>query len=488
MRGPATSTAGRTRSVRHSARALAFACAVLLLAACAHAPAPSPTPEAVCRLAFAALDEAAARFAVQDAAVARIAGFPFLRIDRLLASYRDELTGAAAQAAWVGALAALDAEARAIELAQLPADTRARLATPAHIASCRDRLVSETLADPQRLDALRRAATVPDSYHAWQRVLGAYPILRPVVLAGVKRFQRRKTVSAVGDGSDAPPGRWTLYRTPAETPPPTHAGAPADPLGLPRPDPARLHALFARHAPAWAVDTVDGNDRIGAPSWSGPRLAIDPGRPTEYRYPTYTRFGGSTLLQLNYVIWFPARPKAHAFDLLGGPLDGLTYRVTLDLDGRPLARDAMHNCGCYHLWLPTERLRRNDPAGDGSEPPWVPLAVPSKPSRPLTLYLEPGTHYLRAVGAPPRDSERVALATANYDDLRSLPTGRGGHRSLFGANGIVRESARLERWVLWPLGVPSAGAMRIRGQHATAFVGRRHFDDARLIERYFERR
>jgi hypothetical protein len=38
------------------------------------------------------------------------------------------------------------------------------------------------------------------------------------------------------------------------------------------------------------------------------------------------------------------------------------------------------------------------------------------------------------------------------------------------------------------MGIPSAGAMRQWGHHATAFVGRRHFDEPFLIERYFERR
>jgi hypothetical protein len=41
--------------------------------------------------------------------------------------------------------------------------------------------------------------------------------------------------------------------------------------------------------------------------------------------------------------------------------------------------------------------------------------------------------------------------------------------------------------VLWPLGIPAPGAMRSRGHHATAFIGRRHFDDPDLIERYFVR-
>jgi hypothetical protein len=36
------------------------------------------------------------------------------------------------------------------------------------------------------------------------------------------------------------------------------------------------------------------------------------------------------------------------------------------------------------------------------------------------------------------------------------------------------------------MGVPDPGAMRQWGRHATAFVGRRHFDDPFLIERYFE--
>ena len=46
-------------------------------------------------------------------------------------------------------------------------------------------------------------------------------------------------------------------------------------------------------------------------------------------------------------------------------------------------------------------------------------------------------------------------------------------------------SERPERHLFWPMGIASAGAMRQWGRHATAFVGRRHFDDARLIEKRF---
>jgi hypothetical protein len=44
---------------------------------------------------------------------------------------------------------------------------------------------------------------------------------------------------------------------------------------------------------------------------------------------------------------------------------------------------------------------------------------------------------------------------------------------------------RGERYFLWPMGVESAGQMRQWGHHATAFVGRRHFDDPHLLDSYF---
>jgi hypothetical protein len=47
---------------------------------------------------------------------------------------------------------------------------------------------------------------------------------------------------------------------------------------------------------------------------------------------------------------------------------------------------------------------------------------------------------------------------------------------------------RGERFFLWPMGIESAGQMRQWGHHATAFVGRRHFDDPNLLASYFSLR
>ena len=74
---------------------------------------------------------------------------------------------------------------------------------------------------------------------------------------------------------------------------------------------------------------------------------------------------------------------------------------------------------------------------------------------------------------------------ADYDELRSLPRTGGARRSLFEPDGLVAGSERLERYLFWPMGIASPGAMRQWGHHATAFVGRRHFDDPDLLQSAF---
>lgn len=56
---------------------------------------------------------------------------------------------------------------------------------------------------------------------------------------------------------------------------------------------------------------------------------------------------------------------------------------------------------------------------------------------------------------------------------------------MFNENSIAFGSERLERFILWPTGVVSPGAMRQWGRHAVAFVGKRHFDDPFALEKMF---
>ncbi len=104
------------------------------------------------------------------------------------------------------------------------------------------------------------------------------------------------------------------------------------------------------------------------------------------------------------------------------------------------------------------------------------------------LRVESGTRYLRRVLVEPSATLGArTYAITPEDRLRHLARSDGTRRSLYGEDGLVAGTERSERFLLWPLGIASAGTMRQWGRHATAFIGKRHFDEAFLLERYFER-
>lgn len=206
-----------------------------------------------------------------------------------------------------------------------------------------------------------------------------------------------------------------------------------------------------------------------------------------YRRVSHTRYQGRALLQLNYGLWFPERPKGRGWDILGGHLDAVVWRVTLAPDGTPWVFDSMHACGCYHLFFPTARAAIKPQPDSLDETVFAPQSLPRVAAgERIAVRLEPGTHYVQRIvlGDDPVPGA-TEYVFAEDDVLRSLPLPGGGRRGVFRADGIVPGSERGERYLFWPMGVPEPGAMRQWGRHATAFVGRRHFDDARLMERYF---
>ena len=83
------------------------------------------------------------------------------------------------------------------------------------------------------------------------------------------------------------------------------------------------------------------------------------------------------------------------------------------------------------------------------------------------------------------DLAAVGYTLADYEILKTLPHASGNRKSMFNRYGIVTGSERLERFILWPTGVISPGAMRQWGKHAVAFVGQRHFDDPFYLDEMF---
>jgi hypothetical protein len=262
-----------------------------------------------------------------------------------------------------------------------------------------------------------------------------------------------------------------------------------NPLRIPVPADDEREALFRAFAPGFEIDTAGDADRPGALGWHGAGVPqVDPARVVVYRRMSHTRYAGRVLLQLNYALWFPERPREAGWDILGGHLDGLIWRVTLAPDGTPWLFDSIHQCGCYHEFFPTARASLRPLPWTLDETAFVPQALPALDARArVVLRVAASTHYLERVLIDPATvSPAAEYVFAAADMLRSLPQPQGGRRSVFRPDGIVAGSERGERYLFWPMGVPAPGAMRQWGRHATAFVGRRHFDDADLLEKYFE--
>lgn len=452
---------------------------MLMVAGCAGDPAAwrqAATGEAAACLAdFTAVDRAVSAAGAGDAQSARITGFPYLRVSRFLASFRDQVDGPAFDA-WVARLAALDAGGRRIELANLAAAP-----VPAgRLAACRELLLRHDMATASSRPAGTGAARVPDGYRDSRRLIGLYPLTAPPIAWGHWRWRQRQVADLQADYR--PRGVLVDY---APTAPAAKASIPwaVDDLGVPVLDAGQQAALLAAHAPVLRVDTTGAADRPGTLAWSGgaPQVAAPA---TAYALIAFTRWHGQVLPQLVYVFWFPERPRKGRLDLLAGPLDGLMWRVTLDAKGAPLVYDSIHPCGCYHLFFPRPGLVRRDRWSIYNEGATVPLTAPRLAAgQRIVLTVDSGSHYIKQVTAE-TPGPATPYAIAPYDELRSLPWG-AGRRSLFAPDGLIPASRRPERHVFWPMGIKSAGAMRQWGHHATAFVGKRHFDDPFLLEQTF---
>ncbi len=468
----------------------------LLLTGCAITPLPLPAdPQAArCLDLYAAVDRAVAEHGTRPSSPARIDGFPYLRVNRFLASYREPSLNPAERAAWLAQLAALDREARQVELTSLPqavlTELTDRYAAPETLQqalqTCSRTLRVYDLADTERFTALQQRAVVPPDYCTLRQVVGLYPLTALPVSYGVFRWHE-ETYDTFAQALDALPvqGQLRRFRPPDEqVQAPPIAALPRDALGIPSSDFRQLAVLFATHAPIWEIDVAGTFDLPGAPFRQADSTpGVDITKTVVYRYPSYTRWQDQVLLQLNYVIWFAERPPSSPLDILAGPLDGLIWRVTLDPNGRPLLYDSIHPCGCYHQFFPSAALRLRPETVDLPEPPLVPQAAPAlSPDRRIVVRLSSGKHYIQRVYADV--STGSVYAWEDYRALYAVPDGNRW-RSLFDSDGLVPGTERAERWLLWPMGISAPGAMRERGRHATAFVGRRYFDDPDLLKQLF---
>ncbi|MBX9756976.1 MAG: hypothetical protein K2X80_19630 [Pseudomonadaceae bacterium] len=464
-------------------RRTASLAAVLWLTGCAQ---QLPSASTDCAALFAAREVASA--ASHDAQYQPLSGFYGLRSDRVLAALGPTAHSREQRSLWLQRLAERDIEASAIELGNAAPQTASpwlSSARQSQLQSCRDNQRQQLLEQPDGFQRAVAAAQVPDSYRDWARTLGLYPLLKP--------FYRQQIVHAqqAGEQAAAPQdsARWLGYQPLPGNPTADSIQVQSiDALGLPQADPQQLAALFARHAPWLKVEQASRADRLGSPVFrANGQRDFDRQAPQLFEQIGWSRLNGRWHLQLIYQLWFSHRPKPQPWDLYGGELDGLLWRVTLDEQGHALLYDSIHPCGCWQaFYLPANspwQARVQVPQPSELEPRSL-RRIDSTGGQAPTLWLSAGEHSLLRV-----DSRRSPYPAIRYqqrplNELRQLahPQGR---RSLYDDEGLVSGTERLERWLLWPSGVVSPGAMRQWGQHATAFVGRAQFDEPDLLERYF---
>jgi hypothetical protein len=477
----------------------------MLLASCAMLPAPTRSdligesgPLGGCAEFFASLDSKIKQAGVIDPGVFRVKNYPYLRVNRFLASFSEEVDNEAAFVAWIDHMQALDQEARKYEIANLPDHAFASLTSTndrselySRVATCGNLMKRADFQNDEQKQELRDMISVPDDYITLRRVLGIYPFTSMFVYSGVINWHNEARLIY----SPTPPANWRSVRY---TPDPKDNISSAyqfiiptkrDALSIPQYSPDDIKALFHAYAPLWEIRFEGNYDRIGAPNWSNKGvLDVDTDQPVTYTLLSFTRFGKEILTQLNYIVWFPSRPKNSFLDIYGGHLDGLIYRVTLESNNEPLLYETVHNCGCYYKAYPTNRLLIRDKI-NYAEPPLILEAPSVNPTKEfMTVAMESRNHYVQHLYATSRQSNPTSAVYSieAYGKLRSLPYLNAARRGMFGQDSISPGSKRLERFILWPMGVHSPGAMRQWGRHAVAFVGKRHFDDPFYINEMFE--
>lgn len=427
---------------------------------------------------------------VRDASYHRIPGFPYLRSDRYSASFARQIPTMDAFWEWVGYLRANEDESREIELRNLKMTPEESASLLLDMRACGGWLRSWELEDADFRDKLVASAAVPDDYSTGQRIAGLYPLAVPFLKRAIAQ-EREATRAAFAAPLEDPasPASLVLWK-PHANPQVEYEAGTIDLRNKPRDLLGRIGLLWSEvvhiaytHAPQLWIETAGDYDRVGAPFHSANGPDVDVGKPTVYFLPGLARFGGKSLLQINYFVWFSERLPQHRSDGVAGTMDGLIWRVTFDEQGQPLMHDTVRISGDDHLGFAMQpQLKRREDASAS-------VLFPQKdlPAGDVAVRLRTGTHaVLRLVAADDaKAGKQSTYELKPYDELLTLDDPAGGTRSLFDASGFVPGTERSERFWIWSSGVRNAGAMRQWGHHATTTVGRAHFDDPFLLEQLF---
>lgn len=463
---------------------------ILGFAACSLMQKPSPfvgwfKSYANCRAEYAEVDARVAAAGVGDAAYFRVPGYPYLRTDRVLASFRNQVEGVDQVGGWIRRMREADQEAREFEYMNLGMNLQQAAIQRDRFLSCGRGLVGVELDDPADFARLVAAVPPPDEYSDLARTFGLYPLAVPLMKSGIAAQHEAvlREFSRPVQELQPPAPLWLWKVKPVEDMalvPGAVAKALPDELGFPGLVDSQWRALAEYYAPQFWIETAGDADRPAAALLTARGPSADPAQPLVNYQIGFTRFGGVALGQISYFVWFKGAEGSAT-----GPLDGFIWRVTLDAQGAPLVYESLHASGRDHRWYPVQKLAARPDGDYWHEPPLI--AEHAAPERFATLRLRTGSHEVRTVVAAgmvtagePREYE-----LRRYEDLFTLPRPEGGTRSLFGPDGFIAGARGTDPDAWLASGIREPGELRQFGHHTIARIGRSHFDDPFLMEEVF---
>jgi hypothetical protein len=450
------------------------------------------------------LDEVVKEAGVRDASSVLIPGFPYLRTDRFLASLKKNLKDDREKKEWVRWMQQLDLLSRKKEISNLPDKAILSLEFEdgrkadrewlyAQVKSCSSKLLSHNQVRSDFYNTLYPLIHVPSEYSCLRRTIGLYPLIAlPVSLiteGSIKKIRKRfdtdlKVLPIDGHLRAFIPEKGELLseyevREIIEK-------SKKNPLGVPLLDSTQVERLVWSFAPVFIQDVAASYDRLGKVIWKGDRVDIDPEKPTVYYYISHAFLKGEPILQISYVIWYSERAGKRTPGIEKGHLDGLTVRVSLDRQGEVFMVDVENNCGCYHFFVPqkerVDQVLTRPLMFDAFIAQWLPtIAIGER----LGIRINSGWHQVQRlvpVGEFPNSSPYQLMP---YEVLESLPHEDGRTESIFNSGGIAKGSERVERFILFSMGIPAIGSMRQRGHHAIELIGKDHFDNPYLFDQNF---
>lgn len=454
---------------------------------------------------FKDLDQELALTKTRNSANFPVKGFPYLRSNRFFVALKERLESEEQKAAWIEEMRQLDLKERRKEIQNLPKNSLRKLAIytkgdddPSALIAMMNQYSKAMLEhDSNQLhffETLQQVVSKRSEYSFLMRVAGIYPLFKiPVAVGTIVVYDEFRhwhklpleELEVFGDiktfvpNPKVPFSQITLSSL--------FNSERRDPLDTLKFTEDEIMSFVYALAPRFSQDIAADYDKFGEVIWSNNQVTINTDKPTVYYYVTHSFINNRPTIQLNYAIWYLARDGANAPWIEHGPLDGLTYRVTLDHDGQPIMADVMNSCGCYHLYFPNKEKLKKIVSFPLAFDPLVPAMLPKEfPEEKLSLRINSGWHQVQKIYTNQDPAETTPYQLLPYDILESLPKSKSVTESVFNDIGIMKNSTRIEPLIFFPMGIYDIGYMRQRGHHATKMIGKAHFTDHDFLDTNFE--